>query len=64
MTNRQNSKKSDNPTSMIDADTAKGEAPDTDQHDATRRPGLDEHPVKHPTGTRQAQENLENDPPA
>ena len=50
----------DRRTLTIEADA---EAPDTDPHNAPRRPGPDT-PVPHPTDTRQAQENLENDPPA
>ena len=60
MTSSRSSDKSDKPKSMIEADTANGEAADTHQHDETRRSELDEHL----TGTRQAQENLENDLPA
>jgi hypothetical protein len=46
------SKKSDKPQSMIEADTANGEAPDTDQDQSTPRPGLDERSVTHPKRRR------------
>ena len=64
MTNSQESKKSDKPQSMIEADAANGEAADTDRHGATTRPDPHGRPVAHATGTRQAEENQENDPPA
>jgi hypothetical protein len=64
MTKIQSSQTSATSKSMIEADTANGEGPDSDQREAPPRSGLDERAVTHPTGTRQAEENLENDPPA
>lgn len=62
MATHQSSKKSDQSESMIEADTANGEAPDT-VHDATASRRANERTGAHPTGARQAQENLDNDPP-
>ena len=63
MTNDHNAQQPNPSESMVEADTANGEAPDTDLQDDAERPGLDE-PVEHPTGEQQAEENRENDPPA
>ena len=62
MATHQSSKKSDQSESMIEADTANGEAPDT-THDATESRRGNERTAPQPTGARQAQENLDNDPP-
>lgn len=64
MATHRSSKKSDQSESMIEADIANGEAPDTIQEDATERRRGNERAVAHPIGVRQARENLDNDPPA
>lgn len=69
MTNDQTPKESELSESMSEADTANGEAPEpdtaatTEHDDAATRTGPDGK-VAHPTGTEQAKENQENDPPA
>ena len=65
VTNEQHSD-SERTKSMAQADTANGEAPDpgAEPDETTASPGFDEGQIKHPTGTQQAEENLENDPPA
>jgi len=64
MATHRSSKKSDQSESMIEADIANGEAPDTLQEDATESRRGNERTVAHPIGARQARENLDNDSPA
>ena len=49
---------------MRTADTANGENPDDDTDAPSPATQHAEGQVSHPTGERQARENLENDPPA
>ena len=64
MATHRSSKKSDQSESMIEADTANGEAPDTIQDDATESRRGNERTVAHAIGAQQARDNLGNDPPA
>jgi hypothetical protein len=52
MTNHQHSVKTDKSKSMIEADTANGEAPEPEQSEATRRATRDGHPVVDRTGIK------------
>ena len=51
-------------TSEIDGRTVDQEASRSAHDPATAPPGPAERTVEHPTGARQAKENLDNDPPA
>jgi len=52
------------PKSMIRADIANGEAPDPGAASDEQVPSTDDDSANHPSGSRQAKETQENDPPA